>query len=447
MGEGLPDHGVIVRLDANFYHDWVLLLAVRSLGLTVASAPSWQDIERRDIEDITGVICLSAEERALEPLRTKRPDLAIAVVPLRALHPVTTPALPSLLPESTFGDQIVCTSGTTGNYKKILRDGSAIEQTLIHNESGLIEQELGPGDFLHCHEFETWSAPGYWNPILCWIKGATAIFDQRPDGDEHFNDYPVKIAFVIPGRLPRLKALIASRPADYPPLKLQIGGGFVNSETVLDMIDAPNVELYVVYGGTEFGIGAMNRVQAKDDLVWLAPTAKSELEIVDEDDRPVPVGVEGSIRVRPTPSGPASYLGDPEVTAQHYSNGWFYPGDMGVRREDGRIRVLGRLQDVLNLGGQKMPAAPIEESIRKSLGLENVCVFAVQNKAGMETLAVVIEAAQFPERAALEAAVGRAVKAPRLLVSRLDRFPRGENGMMKVNRRKVLELARQSWEN
>jgi acyl-CoA synthetase (AMP-forming)/AMP-acid ligase II len=422
MGAGLPDHGVIVRLERNFHHDWVLLLALRSLGLTVASAPSWQYIERLDIDDITGVVCLSAEEPALHRVRTMRPDLAIAVVPLRVLHPFATPDLPSPLPDSSFGNQIVCTSGTTGNYKMVLRDGSAIEQALIDHECGLIEQELGPGDFLHCHEFETWSGPGYWNPIVCWIKGATAIFDQRPDRDEHFNDYPVKIAFVIPGRLPTLKAIIASRPADYPPLRLQIGGGFVNSETVLDMIDAPNVEFYVVYGGTEFGIAAMNAVHLKDDLVWLAPTAKPGLEIVDEDDRPVPVGLEGNIRLKSVPSGrPWSYLGDSEASDLHFRDGWFYPGDMAVQREDGRIRILGRVQDVLNLGGQKIPVAPIEESIRQSLGLENVCVFAVQNKAGMEALAVVIEASQFPDRATLKAAVEKVVKAPRLLVSKLGK--------------------------
>jgi hypothetical protein len=57
---------------------------------------------------------------------------------------------------------------------------------------------------------------------------------------------------------------------------------------------------------------------------------------------------------------------------------------------------------------------------------------------------VVIEARQFPDRARLEAAVRQAVQTPRVLVSRLDRFPRGDNGMAKIDRRKVLEQVRAS---
>jgi non-ribosomal peptide synthetase component E (peptide arylation enzyme) len=32
--ESLPDSGVIVIINSNLYHDWVLMLALRSLGLT-----------------------------------------------------------------------------------------------------------------------------------------------------------------------------------------------------------------------------------------------------------------------------------------------------------------------------------------------------------------------------------------------------------------------------
>ncbi len=168
---------------------------------------------------------------------------------------------------------------------------------------------------------------------------------------------------------------------------LQIGGGFVNNDTVASMIENPAVELYVIYGGTEFGIGAMNRVYSKDDLIWLTPTIKPGIEIVDDDDQPVPVGEEGYIRTKSVQSGPFGYFDEPETTALHFRDGYFYPGDLAVQREDGRVRILGRVQDVLNLGGRKIPAAPVEESIRQSLGLANVCVFAIQDEHGKEALA------------------------------------------------------------
>jgi hypothetical protein len=58
---GLPNHGVIVRLDRKLYLDWVLLLAVRLLGLTTVSGPSCKAIEQLGFKDITGVITLSVE--------------------------------------------------------------------------------------------------------------------------------------------------------------------------------------------------------------------------------------------------------------------------------------------------------------------------------------------------------------------------------------------------
>lgn len=445
MQAGLPDHGVIVRLDRNLYLDWVLLLAVRSFGLTTVSGPSWEAIEHLNLKDITGVVCLSAEESALAKVRSARPDIAIVVLPTNILEPSVTPALPSLLPDSRFGDQIVYTSGTTGTNKKLFRDSSFIEESIISKDFGIAEEYVSEGDIFHCQGFETWSGPGYWNTTVCWWKGATTVFEQRPNRSEHFNDYPVAMTFVVPGQLPMFGKIVSSRPKNFPALIIQTGGGFVNDATVSSIIDTPNVELFVCYGGTEFGLAAMSVAKSIDDLIWLTPTLRPEIEIVDDDDRPVAIGVEGNIRIKSLPTGPTGYLDDAEATAVHFRNGYFYPGDLAVQREDGRIRILGRVQDVLNLGGRKIAAAPVEESIRQSLGLENVCVFAIQDEQGRETLAVVIEARQFPDRATLAAAVGQAVRGPRLRVSKLDRFPRADNGMSKIDRRKVLELARESW--
>ena len=446
MQAGLPDHGVIVRLDRNLYLDWVLLLAVRSFGLTTVSGPSWKAIERLGLKDITGVIGVSVEQRALESIRSVRPEISITTIPLSLLQRAGTVDLPTPVPDSRFGDHIVYTSGTTGAYKRLLVNGDAIDRSINYSDHGF-EQYLSKGKILHCLAFETWSGPGYRYPTASWYKGATVLFDQRLEWREHFNDFPVAMTFAVPASLASLSKVVASRPDSFPSLKVQVGGGFVNSETVSSLIDNPNVELFVAYGGTEFGVGAINSVKSSDDLIWLAPTAKVGLQIVDDDDRPLPLGQEGNIRVRCMPTGPFGYLDDPDTTAAHFRNEHFYPGDLGVQREDGRVRILGRVQDVLNLGGSKIPVAPIEEFICQSLGVGNVCVFAVQDEHGRETLAVVIEARQFPTRTALEAAVAKAVRAPRLRVSKLDRFPRGENEMMKIDRRKVLELARKSWKS
>ena len=47
------------------------------------------------------------------------------------------------------------------------------------------------------------------------------------------------------------------------------------------------------------------------------------------------------------------YLDDDEATGKMFRDGCFCPGDMAVRRADGRVRILGRTADVLNIRGRR----------------------------------------------------------------------------------------------
>ena len=51
------------------------------------------------------------------------------------------------------------------------------------------------------------------------------------------------------------------------------------------------------------------------------------------------------------------YDGDPERTAEALVDGWFLTSDAGRLDEDGRLPVLGRVDDMVVSGGVKVPAA------------------------------------------------------------------------------------------
>jgi acyl-coenzyme A synthetase/AMP-(fatty) acid ligase len=61
-----------------------------------------------------------------------------------------------------------------------------------------------------------------------------------------------------------------------------------------------------------------------------------------------------------------------------FADGYFYRSDVAVRRADGRIRTLGRIDGVLNLQGRKVAEA------------DEVCLFGYLNTAGQEELIVAI---------------------------------------------------------
>ena len=57
----------------------------------------------------------------------------------------------------------------------------------------------------------------------------------------------------------------------------------------------------------------------------------------------------------------SGYLNDPEKTAAAFdADGWYRTGDRGALDADGRLRFLGRLKDMLKVGGENVAAAEIE---------------------------------------------------------------------------------------
>lgn len=109
------------------------------------------------------------------------------------------------------------------------------------------------------------------------------------------------------------------------------------------------------------------------------------VEIVDEADRPVPAGQPGRIRIR-TGTMVDGYLGDPEATRRMFRGGWFYPGDLGIVPERGRLIVLGREDELLNIGGRKVRPEDIEDSIRAHASVADVGVCTLRDPQGGDQL-------------------------------------------------------------
>ena len=78
----------------------------------------------------------------------------------------------------------------------------------------------------------------------------------------------------------------------------------------------------------------------------------------------VAIGTEGRIRI----AGPTlfdGYDGDPELTAEALVDGWFLTSDAGRLDEDGRLQVLGRVDDVVVSGGVNVPAPAVAARLRE----------------------------------------------------------------------------------
>lgn len=80
------------------------------------------------------------------------------------------------------------------------------------------------------------------------------------------------------------------------------------------------------------------------------------------------LGPDGRIRL----GGPtlfAGYDGDPALTAEVLVDGWFHTSDAGRLDDDGRLQVLGRLDDVVVTGGVNVPAPAVAARLREHPGV------------------------------------------------------------------------------
>jgi acyl-CoA synthetase (AMP-forming)/AMP-acid ligase II len=91
------------------------------------------------------------------------------------------------------------------------------------------------------------------------------------------------------------------------------------------------------------------------------PASQMGLRLVDADGNDVAPGEVGEICC----DGPSVHLGyhnNPAANAEAFlPGGWFRSGDLGVIDADGRLRIVGRLKEMINRGGKKFFPREIEE--------------------------------------------------------------------------------------
>ena len=85
-----------------------------------------------------------------------------------------------------------------------------------------------------------------------------------------------------------------------------------------------------------------------------------EIKIVDEANNVVPVG-EGEVCTRGY-SVMREYWNDPERTAETIDvAGWLHSGDLATMDEEGYVRIVGRIKDMIIRGGENIYPREIEE--------------------------------------------------------------------------------------
>jgi cyclohexanecarboxylate-CoA ligase len=137
------------------------------------------------------------------------------------------------------------------------------------------------------------------------------------------------------------------------------------------------------WGSTESCLGALAAPGDDPEKVWGTDgraLAGTRIRVVDEQGIALGAGVEGNYEVtsRCLFEG---YLDRPDLTAAAMTeDGWYRTGDLATIDEDGYLRITGRVRDVVNRGGEKVPVAEIEQLLHEHPLVAEVAIVAMPDE-------------------------------------------------------------------
>lgn len=149
------------------------------------------------------------------------------------------------------------------------------------------------------------------------------------------------------------------------------------------------------YGWTEGGGHTCTRLDDPPETVTRTvgrPLENAyEIRLVDDDENDVPAGEVGEFWGR-GPNLFAGYYGQPELTKDKFHpDGWFKTGDLFKKNEDGNYVFVGRKDDVINRGGQKIDPLEIEMKLAPHPGIDSVAIVGIpDSRLGERSCAFVV---------------------------------------------------------
>ena len=227
-------------------------------------------------------------------------------------------------------------------------------------------------------------------------------------------------------------------------LRLISSGGAPLPRNVLEGLqDTLGVPVLEHYGSSEAALTASNvPPPGRYKPGTCGVPCPDTVMIAGEDGHPLPPGAQGEILV----GGPtliSGYLNAPELNRASFLKGWFKTGDIGSLDEDGFLTLHGRINDMINRGGEKISPIEIDEALMRHPAVAEAAAFSVPHARLGEDVAaaVVLRTGVTVTPVALRRYLQdqlASFKVPQRIVIR-DQLPRGKTG--KVVRRELSGLS------
>ncbi|MET9266667.1 AMP-binding protein [Amycolatopsis sp. NPDC004079] len=194
--------------------------------------------------------------------------------------------------------------------------------------------------------------------------------------------------------------------ADLSGLVVEVGGAPLSAETADRVAGALGCTLTRWFGMAE---GPLIFTRLDDEPAVRLGTegrplsAADELRVVDDQGQDVAPGEPGELLVR-GPTTLRGYYDNAEYNARTFTrDGFLRTGDLVCRTAEGNLVVRGRARDVINRGGEKIPAEEVETHLQAHPEIDEAAVVGVPDLAlGEKTCAFVVPAGGPPTLAGIK---------------------------------------------
>lgn len=356
---------------------WIVhYLAVLSMGATIA--PANNRLNPGQFADQVQVLQASLVLRDEDHSEIVTDVKGVPVIDLN--HDLPAPAVRQRAPINPDAPALISfTSGTTGRPK-----GATLSQAALAEASWAFVRVMNTTD----KDSTLVVVPMFHNTGFIDQLGHMILIGGRTDllpkyrtalAIDALKARPVTYLAAVPS-IHRLIMLAEGAEQALSGIRILLYGGSPMPRTWIDeyLSRWPNIQLYHGYGLSEYGsaISFLPPQFARDfgESIGMAVPFTS-IRIVREDGTDADQGEIGELWSK-GPTVMLGYWGQPELTESKIVNGWLRTGDL-ARLVDGLYYMEGRMDDVINRGGEKILPAHVEGLLATIPDVAIGCVFGL----------------------------------------------------------------------
>ena len=262
------------------------------------------------------------------------------------------------------------TSGTSG-YPKIATHN--YKYALGHFHTAKYWHAVDP-DGLHLTISDTGWAKSMWGKLYGqWLSEAAIFvydFDRFDAADilPMFAKYHIT-SFCAPPTILRMMVKQDISKYDFSSVRhMTTAGEALNPEVYRQFERATGLQIREGFGQSESTMIIGNLIGAPHKIGSMGkPAPIYDVDLLDPDGKPVPVGETGEIVVRVADGAPCGlftgYYKNEEKTREVWHDGYYHTGDTAWRDEDGFYWYVGRIDDVIKSSGYRIGPFEIESVI------------------------------------------------------------------------------------